>query len=102
VALHILVINSGSSSIKFSIFEAGRPWPLVLFTGEISGMGGATLGFTFHDAAGHELSQSIKQKSDPVTLLEQAVTRPGMPPIDAVGYRVVHPGALLNRHLRIT
>ena len=102
MALHILVINSGSSSIKFSIFEAGRPWPLVLFTGEISGMGGATLGFTFHDAAGHELSQGIKQKSDPVTLLEQAVTRPGMPPIDAVGYRVVHPGALLNRHLRIT
>jgi acetate kinase len=102
VALHILVINSGSSSIKFSIFEAGRPWPRVLFAGEISGMGGATLGFTFRDAAGHELSQGVQQKSDPVTLLEQAVTRPGMPPIDAVGYRVVHPGALLNRHLRIT
>ena len=25
-----------------------------------------------------------------------------MPPIDAVGYRVVHPGALLHRHQRIT
>ena len=102
VALHILVINSGSSSIKFSIFEAGRPWPRALFTGEISGMGGATLAFAFRDAAGHELIQSAPQKSDPVTLLEQAVTRPRMPPIDAVGYRVVHPGALLNRHLRIT
>jgi acetate kinase len=102
VALHILVINSGSSSIKFSIFEAGLPWPRVLFAGEISGTGGASLGFTFRDAAGHELSQGAPQKSDPVTLLEQAVTRPGMPPIDAVGYRVVHPGALLNRHLRIT
>ena len=100
--VHILVINSGSSSIKFSIFEAGRPWPRALFTGEISGMGGATLAFTFRDAAGHELSQGIPQQSDPVTLLEQAVTRPGMPPIDAVGYRVVHPGPLLNRHLRIT
>ena len=73
-----------------------------LFTGEISGMGGATLAFTFRDAAGHELSQGIPQQSDPVTLLEQAVTRPGMPPIHAVGYRVVHPGPLLNRHLRIT
>ena len=100
--MHILVINSGSSSIKFSIFEAGRPWPRALFTGEISGMGGATLAFTFRDAAGHELSQGIPQQSDPVTLLEQAVTRPGMPPIHAVGYRVVHPGPLLNRHLRIT
>lgn len=102
VALHILVINSGSSSIKFSIFEAGRSWPRVLFAGEISGMGGSTLAFTFRDAAGHDLSQGIPQQTDPVTLLEQAVTRPGMPPIDAVGYRVVHPGALLDRHLRIT
>ena len=100
--MHILVINSGSSSIKFSIFEAGRPWPRSLFTGEISGIGGATLAFTFRDAAGHELSQGIPQQSDPVTLLEQAVTRPGMPPIHAVGYRVVHPGPLLNRHLRIS
>lgn len=100
--VHILVINSGSSSIKFSVFEAGHPWPRVLFASEISGMGGATLAFTFHDAAGHELSQGAPQTTDPVTLLEQAVTRLGMPPIDAVGYRVVHPGALLNRHLRIT
>ena len=58
--MHILVINSGSSSIKFSIFEAAESpsqgerssWPLVLFTGEISGVGGAALGFTFRDATG--------------------------------------------------
>ena len=37
-----------------------------------------------------------------MTLLEDAVCKPGMPPIDAVGYRVVHPGALLHRHQRIT
>jgi acetate kinase len=35
-------------------------------------------------------------------LLEDAVSGPGMPPIDAVGYRVVHPGPLLDRHQRIT
>ena len=106
--VHILVINGGSSSIKFSIFEAGQshaaesPWPRVLFAGEISGMGGATLAFTFRDAAGHELSRGGPQKTDPVALLEQAVSRPGMPPVDAIGYRVVHPGALLDRHQRIT
>lgn len=100
--VHILVINGGSSSIKFSVFEAGHPWPRALFAGEISGMGGATLGFTFRDAAGHELSQGPPQKTDPVTLLEQALSRPGMPRVDAIGYRVVHPGALLDRHQRIT
>jgi acetate kinase len=113
--VHILVINSGSSSIKFSIFEAGQDagpggrfsWPRALFAGEISGVGGAALAFTFRDAKGQELSGAAPQpgdasKKDPMTLLENAVCGPGMPPIDAVGYRVVHPGPLLNEHTRIT
>jgi acetate kinase len=111
--VHILVINSGSSSIKFSVFEAenaaagGKPsWPRPLFVGEISGVGGAALGFTFRDARGQELGRAAQQpdnasKKDPVTLLEHAVCGPGMPRIDAVGYRVVHPGPLLKEHKRI-
>jgi acetate kinase len=113
--VHILVINSGSSSIKFSIFEATQnasqgekfSWPRALFAGEISGMGGPALGFTFRDAQGRELSNAAPQandasKKDPMTLLENAVCGTGMPPIDAVGYRVVHPGPLLHAHQRIT
>jgi acetate kinase len=113
--VHILVINSGSSSIKFSIFEAaenasqgeGFSWPRALFAGEISGVGGAALAFTFHDAEGRELNGAAPQAKDasnknPMTMLESAVCRPGMPTIDAVGYRVVHPGPLLHQHQRIT
>ncbi len=110
--MHILVVNSGSSSIKFSIFDAGHgsgsagepPWPSTLFTGEISGMGAAQLEFTFRDANGRELSSPAKPKAatDPVDLLENAVCGAGIPAIDAVGYRVVHPGPLLDRHQRIT
>ena len=103
--VHILVINSGSSSIKFSIFAgAADPTslPRALFTGEITGMGGGHLGYTLRDAAGQELSSGDPQKADPMKLLQDAICRPGMPPIDAVGYRVVHPGALLDRHQRIT
>jgi acetate kinase len=110
--VHILVINSGSSSIKFSIFDAGReagssarqPWPSTLFAGEITGIGTPKLEFTFRNAQGKELDSSAKAlaSADPVTLLEKAVCEPGMPLIDAVGYRVVHPGALLDRHQRIT
>ena len=103
--MHILVINGGSSSIKFSVFEAD-PEPRVLFTGEISGVGGPDLGFTFRDAEGRELRNTSQandaSKKDPMTLLENAVCGPGMPPIDAVGYRVVHPGPLLHQHQRIT
>jgi acetate kinase len=103
--VHILVINSGSSSIKFSIFEGAQDptsWPRALFTGEITGMGGPHLGYTLRDAAGQELSSGAPQKADPMKLLQDAVRRPGMPQIDAVGYRVVHPGPLLDRHQRIT
>ena len=109
--MHILVINSGSSSIKFSIFDAGHgsglggpARPRTLFTGEISGMGGAQLEFTFRDANGQELSAPAKPKAatDPVDLLENAVCGAGIPAIEAVGYRVVHPGPLLDRHQRIT
>ena len=68
--VHILVVNSGSSSIKFSIFDArhgsgsaGRPaWPRTLFTGEISGMGGAQLEFTFRDANGQEMGGPAKPR----------------------------------------
>src|SRR5580704_14465787 len=85
--VHILVINSGSSSIKFSIFDAGQdaghepgtsgrpPWPRALFAGEITGIGGAQLGFTFRDAEGRELSPGAPKENtrkDPVTLLENA------------------------------
>jgi acetate kinase len=106
--LHILVINSGSSSIKFSIFGFGQgaSLPQALFAGEISGIGGAKLAFTFRDRQGHELGLvpqgSEASKPEPMKLLADAVGRPGMPPIDAVGYRVVHPGPLLDRHQRIT
>lgn len=108
--MHILVINSGSSSIKFSIFDAGEgsgaklPWPRALFDGEISGMDGAKLRFAFRDAAGRTLTGPPRDYSstDPTELLEDAVCKAGMPPIDAVGYRVVHPGALLDQHQKIT
>ena len=111
--MHILVINSGSSSIKFSIFDAGHgsdakfSWPRALFAGQISGVGGPALQFTFRDAQGRELSSAAPRakdasQKDPMTLLENAVCRSGMPPIDAVGYRVVHPGPLLRQHQRIT
>lgn len=115
--MHILVINSGSSSIKFSIFEAGsgpasgpasgagQPQPRALYTGEISGIGTPGLAFAFRNAAGNTVNpDSVKARTqaDPLQLLVDAVTSPGIPTIDAVGYRVVHPGALLHEHQRIT
>jgi len=109
--VHILVINSGSSSIKFSIFGAdpadrapGNPprSPRVLFNGEITGIGGPKLEFAFRDADQRDRTPKIGSSADPMNVLEDAVCGPGMPSIDAVGYRVVHPGPHLDRHQQIT
>ena len=100
--MKILVINSGSSSIKFSVFDAAGPYPSALFIGQIDGIGGPDCSFQFHDADGHDLGTASDKDADPLELLTGAVKGPGMPSIDAVGYRVVHPGAHLNQHLRIT
>jgi acetate kinase len=106
-AVHILVLNCGSSSIKFSLFDSGEGEPRSLFEGEVSGIGTAKAGFKFRGADGRDLSggtSSVRAGSavEAIGLVVGAVSREGMPAVDAVGYRVVHPGAKLDRHQRIT
>jgi acetate kinase len=105
--VHILVINSGSSSIKFSMFEASEGEPRSLFEGEVTGIGGGKAGFKFRDADGRDLSggrAEVKAETpvEAIGLVVEAVSGKGLPKVDAVGYRVVHPGAKLDRHQRIT
>jgi acetate kinase len=105
--VHILVINSGSSSIKFSLFDSGKGEPRSLFEGEVTGIGGVKTGFKFRDANGRDLSggrREVKAETpvEAIGLVVAAVSGEGLPKVDAVGYRVVHPGAKLDRHQRIT
>jgi len=104
--MNILVINSGSSSVKFSLFDATGSTPASLFEGEASGIGGPEAAFSLRDAERHELSQGekagISSTEDAIALVAHAVSRPEIPKIEAIGYRVVHPGATLNQHVRIT
>jgi acetate kinase len=109
--MHILVINSGSSSIKFSMFLSESPQePHSLYEGELSGIGGdATL--EFRDADGKDLSPAVADPTkkfkaatmeEAIALVERAVSLTNLPPPEAVGYRVVHPGARLRGHQRLT
>ena len=105
--MHILVINSGSSSIKFSIFEAGAGEPASLYEGEVTGIGGGKAAFSFRDAAGRDLREGradVKAESaaEAIGIVVAAVGGAGMPVVDAIGYRVVHPGPKLDSHVRIT
>src|SRR6201996_1488526 len=106
--MHLLVINSGSSSIKFSVFDAREGESRSMFEGEVAGIGSGTARFQFRDAEGKDCSggmpASVKAESavEAIGLVGEAVRRTGMPKIEAVGYRVVHPGPKLDRHQRIT
>jgi acetate kinase len=102
--MNLLVINSGSSSIKFSIFAADGSSPRALYEGETLGIGSGDATFRF-SRIGEKSSATKIQAGDPVEAIGKvvdAVTQPGLPSIDAVGYRVVHPGPKLDRHVRIT
>jgi len=109
--VHILVINSGSSSIKFSLFDSVAGEPRSLFEGEVTGIGGVNANFKFRDADGRDLSggrSKVKAERpvEAIGLVVEAVSGSGLAnglsTVDAVGYRVVHPGAKLDRHQRIT
>jgi acetate kinase len=108
--MNVLVINSGSSSIKFSMFRvaaggASAP-PVELYDGELSGIGAGSPEFKFADADGKDLAGGRDVKAatveEAIRTVEEAVGEEGLPKVEAVGYRVVHPGAKLRGHQRVT
>jgi acetate kinase len=107
-AMHVLVINSGSSSIKFSMFAVGGcgSAPGEVYDGELGGIATPEPQFKFADADGKDLSagRQIKAASieEAIQSVEAAVSSTGLPRVEAVGYRVVHPGAKLHGHQKIT
>ena len=114
IQMHILVLNPGSSSIKFSMHEvaegshaAGAAGLRTLYAGELGGIGGRREKLAFRDAAGNDLSSRLGKvkpgsMEEAIALVERAVGLDGLPPPEAVGYRVVHPGAHLRGHQRLT
>ncbi len=106
--VHVLVINSGSSSIKFSMFrvEGEAATPVEMYDGELSGIGASSPEFKFADAEGKDLTggQEVKAETveEAIRAVEEAVGAKGLPKVEAVGYRVVHPGPKLRGHQRIT
>jgi len=109
--LRILVINSGSSSVKFSMYEAvgASGDPKCLYDGELSAIGEAEAKLELTGADGEDLlagrGVEVGKASSAVEAARkifEVVRGEGMPGVGAVGYRVVHPGAKIHEHVRIT
>jgi acetate kinase len=97
----ILALNSGSSSLKFALYlpDAGRP--RLQFAGEadLSGDG------SFHVRDGHgRLLTSRSGHSDPDVAIQAVaglMTSCKLPPVGAIGHRIVHGGPKLTGHVVI-
>jgi acetate kinase len=103
--MHILVLNPGSSSIKFSLYDSAPSEPHPLYDGELSGIGAETrLDLRGTGARIVQPSQPPKAATpaQAIRTVLDTVSAAGMPAVEAVGYRVVHPGAKIHDHLRIT
>jgi acetate kinase len=110
--MHTLVINSGSSSIKFSVFRSDDSSPTGLAPapvceGRLTEIGSrettlSVSGLWSSGASGEQEQVKAETAAQAIDVVLALLSRPSVPAIDAVGYRVVHPGPHLKEHQRIT
>jgi acetate kinase len=102
---NILVLNSGSSSLKFGLFRHGLQDEEMLLQGSAEGIGRESGSLRIRDAKGAVvLDEEHVLESQPDALKTIASTLSGRPgcSVEAVGHRIVHGGPSLWQHQRIT
>ncbi|ATB40643.1 acetate kinase [Cystobacter fuscus] len=101
----LLVINSGSSSLKFGVYAHREGHEAVLFKGTVRHIGGERGTLSLQDAHG----QKVFEKSAPYPTQREAFDRAmdrleslGHTSPVAIGHRVVHGGPHLREHRALT
>jgi acetate kinase len=105
MSLPILVLNSGSSSIKFSVYEAGGASPVSLVEGAVDGIGTELGTFWIKDAQGNTLveqSPALPNRSVAFQLVADALHSGKLPKPRAIGHRMVSGGPTVKENQRIT
>ncbi len=105
----VLVINSGSSSIKFALYPMSSGGEIPLIRGKVSGIGRAP-DFVAFDAAGAALDETALQNLDGDAghgelvqgLLDWLASEHSGLNVVAVGHRVVHGGQVFDGPVVIT
>jgi acetate kinase len=104
-SLPVLVLNSGSSSIKFSVYEAGDGERTKLFEGAVDGIGTDQGSFWIKDAAGKKLvdqTPALPTRAVAFGLVSSALHSGEFPAPAAIGHRMVCGGPTVLNNQRIT
>jgi acetate kinase len=107
--LPVLVLNSGSSSIKFSVYEAGETERRKLLEGAVDGIGTDPAQklsrFWVKNAEGrklHDDSPELPSLHSAYTLVAETLKAPPFPRPGAIGHRMVCGGPTVTENQRIT
>jgi acetate kinase len=104
-SLPVLVLNSGSSSIKFSVYEAGNGVRRKLHEGAVDGIGTDQGSFWIKDANGKKLVDHTPALPTPAVafkLVADALHSSDFPAPAAIGHRMVCGGPTVQENQLIT
>jgi acetate kinase len=104
-SLPVLVLNSGSSSIKFSVYEAGDGQRSKLFEGAVDGIGTDLGKFWIKDASGKKLvdtTPAVPTRAVAFKMVADALHSGDFPAPAAIGHRTVCGGPTITENQLIT
>lgn len=104
-SLPVLVLNSGSSSIKFSIYEAGDGQRVKVLEGAVDGIGTDNGKFWIKDATGTKLvdeTRELPTRAVAFELVAKTLHSGKFPAPLAIGHRMVSGGPTVQENQRIT
>ena len=104
-SLPVLVLNSGSSSIKFSVYEAADGRRTKLHEGAVDGIGTDLGKFWIKDADGNKLvdqTPALPTRAVAFALVADALHSGDFPAPKAIGHRMVSGGPTVLENQRIT
>jgi acetate kinase len=105
----LLILNAGSSSLKFALYRPGGVEPILLLRGQFAGIG-RVLAFSATSAAGTALTSpdaaalgAVRNHADALLLLPDWLAANGLGhELAGAGHRVVHGGTRFTAPERIT
>jgi acetate kinase len=104
-SLPVLVLNSGSSSIKFSVYEAGNGERTRLFEGAVDGIGTDLGKFWIKDAGGKKFvdqTPAVPTRAVAFKMVADALHSGDFPAPAAIGHRIVCGGPTITENQLIT